>query len=106
MDQSTNCGLMVDTLISSIEFTRCSSLTFQVLDYIPTITLDQCSNCQIYLSSNHLNTEIITTKYDSINVHVPDTGCDGDYKECPVPGMLKSTIVDGKLVTSFVEHAG
>ncbi|KAG4305377.1 hypothetical protein PORY_000933 [Pneumocystis oryctolagi] len=106
MDQSVNCGLIIDTLISSIEFTRCISLTFQVLDYTPTITLDQCSNCQIYLSPNCLNTEIITSKYDSINVHIPNAGCDGDYKECPVPEMLKSVVVNGMLVTSFVEHAG
>ncbi|KAG5513953.1 hypothetical protein PMAC_000575 [Pneumocystis sp. 'macacae'] len=106
MDQSTNCGLMIDTLISSIEFTRCSSLTFQVLGYTPTITLDQCSNCQVYLPLNHLNTEIITTKYDSINIHVPDTRCDGDYKEHSVPEMIRSTIVNGKLITNFIEHAG
>ncbi|KAG5438856.1 hypothetical protein PCK2_000919, partial [Pneumocystis canis] len=72
MDQTVNCGLMIDTLISGIEFTRCMSLTLQILDYTPTITLDQCDNCQIYLSPNCLNTEIITSKYNTINVHIPD----------------------------------
>ncbi|KAG4302772.1 hypothetical protein PCK1_000932 [Pneumocystis canis] len=105
MDQTVNCGLMIDTLISSIEFTRCTSLTLQILDYTPTITLDQCDNCQIYLSSNCLNTEIITSKYNTINVHIPDEGNEGDYKECPIPEMFKSTIVGGKLITSFVNYA-
>lgn len=105
IDRLNNCGLIIDTLISNIEFTRCTSFVFQVLDYVPTITLDQCDQFQIYLSLKCSNTEVITSKYSNINVHIPSTGDNNDYKECPVPEMFKSTIMDGKLVTNFVEYA-
>ncbi|QSL65577.1 hypothetical protein MERGE_002890 [Pneumocystis wakefieldiae] len=84
IDQSSNCGIIVDTLISSIESTRSTSLQIQVSGYTPTITLDQCDNTQIYLSPKCLSTEIITKHH--------------------IPEMLKSTIVNGKLITNFVEH--
>ncbi|EMR08890.1 hypothetical protein PNEG_02673 [Pneumocystis murina B123] len=103
IDQSFNCGLIIDTLISGIESTRSASLEIQISGYTPTITLDQCDNSQIYLSPKCLSTEIITSKFSSINVHVLEEK-NGDYIEHHIPEMLKSTIINGKLVTNFVEH--
>lgn len=49
--------------------------------------------------------EIITSKCSSINISVP-TAENGDFVERPVPEQMKSRVVDGKLVTEIVEHAG
>jgi adenylyl cyclase-associated protein len=49
--------------------------------------------------------EIITSKTSSINISVP-TGEGGDYEERPVPEQMKSKVVNGKLITEIVEHAG
>lgn len=68
------------------------------------IQVDSSDSGQIYLSEKCLNVEITTAKCSAINVHVP--GTDGEFKEVPVPEMLKSTIVDGKLNTTVVAHIG
>ena len=76
----------------------------QVTGTAPMIQVEQTDAGQIYLSEKCLNAEITTAKCSSINVHIPEEG--GDYKECPIPEMLRTVVENGKLITTVVEHIG
>lgn len=71
------------------------------------IQLDSNDSGQIYLSKKSLSAEITTAKCSSINVSLPVEGEEeGVFVEQAVPEMFKTVVVNGKLVTTVVEHAG
>ncbi|OCH90293.1 cyclase-associated protein [Obba rivulosa] len=105
-----NCvktSVLVESVISSVSVTNSPSFALQITGSAPTIQLDSTDSGQIYLSKDCLGVEITTAKCSSINVSLPVEGEEeGVFKEHPVPEMFRTTIVDGKLVTTAVEHAG
>ncbi|CAG8569849.1 3143_t:CDS:2, partial [Ambispora leptoticha] len=106
LDTCQKTGLLLDSAVSTVDIVNSKSFQLQILGHTPTIMIDKTDAGQIFLSSECLQTEILTAKSSSINVNVPGVGEDGDYAEKPIPEQLKSTIVDGKLVSVPVEHAG
>ncbi|KAI0713442.1 adenylate cyclase associated N terminal-domain-containing protein [Earliella scabrosa] len=105
-----NCAktsVLVESVISSVSVTNSPSFALQITGKAPTIQLDSTDSGQIYLSKECLDVEITTAKCSSINISLPVEGEeDGVFNEHPVPEMFRTTIVDGKLVTTVVEHAG
>ncbi|KAA1471318.1 cyclase-associated protein [Dentipellis sp. KUC8613] len=105
-----NCSktsVLVESVISSISVTNSPSFALQITGSAPTIQLDTTDSGQIYLSKDCLGVEITTAKCSSINVSLPVEGEeDGVFEEQAVPEMLKTTIKNGKLVTTVVEHVG
>lgn len=85
---------------------KCPNFALQVLETVPTILLDQVDGATVYLSKDSLNTEIFTSKCTSVNIYLPPEAEDGDYKEENVPEQFRSYVMNGKLVTEIVEHAG
>ncbi|KAL9554650.1 hypothetical protein MBANPS3_002733 [Mucor bainieri] len=107
MDSCTKCGIAVDSTVSTVDIVNSKSFALQVFKVVPTIAVDKCDSGEIYLSKECLGVEILSAKSTSLNVLVPETDAeDGDFKEVPVPEQFKTTIVDGKLTTVTVEHAG
>lgn len=107
MDSCTKCGIAVDSTVSTVDIVNSKSFALQVFKVVPTIAVDKCDSGEIYLSKDCLGVEILSAKSSSLNVLVPEIEAeDGDYKEIPVPEQFKTTIVNGKLVTVTVEHAG
>ena len=49
-----------------------SHLFLQVLGKVPTISIDKTDGCQMFLSKESLQTEIITAKSSEMNVMIPD----------------------------------
>ena len=49
-----------------------SPLFLQVLGKVPTISIDKTDGCQMFLSKESLQTEIITAKSSEMNVMIPD----------------------------------
>jgi len=49
----------------------------QVLGKVPTISIDKTDGCQMYLSTDSLGVELITSKSSEMNVMVPKAN--GDY---------------------------
>lgn len=49
----------------------------QVLGKVPTISIDKTDGCQMYLSTESLDVELITSKSSEMNVMIPKTN--GDY---------------------------
>lgn len=44
---------------------------------MPIITIDKTDGCQVYLSKDSLNAEIVTSKISEVNILVPDDS--GDF---------------------------
>ncbi|KIP04798.1 hypothetical protein PHLGIDRAFT_109123 [Phlebiopsis gigantea 11061_1 CR5-6] len=103
----TKTSVLVESVISSIAITNSPSFQLQITGIAPTIQLDSTDSGHIFLSKDCLDVEITTAKCSSINVNLPVEGEeDGVFGEQPIPEMFKTTVVDGKLVTTAVEHAG
>ncbi|TYJ58648.1 hypothetical protein B9479_000484 [Cryptococcus floricola] len=99
-------AIVLESAVSSLSITSSPSFEVQITGTIPTIQIDTTDSGSIYLSKECMNTvEIVTSKTSSINISVP-TGDQGDFEEKPVPEQMKSRVVNGKLVTEIVEHAG
>ncbi|KAI0373302.1 cyclase-associated protein [Pilatotrama ljubarskyi] len=107
MINCTKTSVLVESVISSIAVTNSPSFALQITGKAPTIQLDSTDSGQIYLSKDCLDVEITTAKCSSINVSLPVEGEEeGVFNEHPIPEMFRTTIIDGKLVTTAVEHAG
>ncbi|KAL0097853.1 adenylate cyclase associated N terminal-domain-containing protein [Phycomyces blakesleeanus] len=107
MDSCVKCGIAIDSTVSTVDLVNCKSFALQVFHVTPTIAVDKCDSGEIYLSKECLGVEILSAKSSSLNVLVPEDieAEDSEMKELFVPEQLKTTIVDGKLVTTLIEHA-
>ncbi|CAI2179393.1 13214_t:CDS:2 [Funneliformis geosporum] len=102
----TKSGLVVDSVVATVDIVNCKSVQVQVQGKTPIIVIDKTDSGQIFLSEECLDVEILTAKSSSINVNIPGMGDNGDYAERPVPEQFKTTIVEGKLISTPVEHTG
>ncbi|KAK9431295.1 adenylate cyclase associated N terminal-domain-containing protein [Lipomyces doorenjongii] len=106
MNECNSTGLLVESLVSAVDVIKSVNFALQVTGKLPTISVDQCDNGQIYLSKESIDVEIYSSKSSGLNVNVPDDAEDGDFKEQPVPEQLLHRISNGKLVSTVVEHIG
>ena len=44
----------------------------QVMQQLPTVSIDKTDGCQVYLSKDSINCEIITAKSSEMNILIPD----------------------------------
>lgn len=98
---------MVESVISSVSVANSPSFALEIRGTAPTLQIDSTDSGQVYLSKDTLGIEIMTAKCSAINISLPVEGEEqGVFVEKAVPEMLRTTIKDGKLVTTFVEHSG
>ncbi|KAF9555955.1 hypothetical protein EC968_008555 [Mortierella alpina] len=109
VDSCTKTGVCLESLISSLDLVNSKSVQVQILGKAPTISLDKVDSAMVYLSKDCLDVEILTSKCSAINILTPDStedGAEGDFVERPVPEQFLTKIVEGKVVTTPVEHSG
>lgn len=103
-------SVLIDTLVSSLEVTRCQSFTAQITGHTPTILVDNTDGGQVYLSEASLGTEVITSKSSALNVSVPVPGVPGEYEELALPEQLLHTFSRqgqrAAATTKVVQHVG
>lgn len=104
LDSCKKSAVVFDSLVSSVEFVNCQSVQMQVLGKVPTISIDKTDGCQIYLSKDSLEVEIISSKSSEMNVLVPKGN--GDFAEYPVPEQFKTLIKPTGLSTTAIENKG
>ncbi|KZC05144.1 PREDICTED: adenylyl cyclase-associated protein 1 [Dufourea novaeangliae] len=104
MDSCRKSSVVFDSLVSSIEFVNCQSVQMQVLGKVPTISIDKTDGCQMYLSADSLDVELISSKSSEMNVMVPKGN--GDYAEYPVPEQFKTTVSPKGLSTIAIDSLG
>jgi len=100
VDGCKKMAVVFDNVVSSCEFINCQSVQMQVLGKVPTISIDKTDGCQMFLSKESLQTEIITAKSSEMNVMIPN----GDeFVEQPVPEQFKTVVKGIKLSTACTE---
>jgi hypothetical protein len=68
---------ILDLLASVDAYILCFLMILQ--GSVPTISIDNTSGCQLYLSKESLDTSITTAKSSEINALIPDANSDGDW---------------------------
>ncbi|KAK9504755.1 hypothetical protein O3M35_008947 [Rhynocoris fuscipes] len=104
LDSCRKTSILVDSLVSSIEFVNCQSVQMQVLGKVPTISIDKTDGCQMYLSNESLDVEIVSSKSSEMNVLIPKGN--GEYTELPIAEQFKTLVNRKGLVTTPVENKG
>jgi adenylyl cyclase-associated protein len=103
IDSCNKVGLLFDDVLSTVEFINSKNVQMQVLGRVPTVAIEKTDSCQVYLSRNSMDTEIVSSKSSSMNVLIPNAN-DDDYVEHPVPEQFKTVInANRKLTTTPTE---
>lgn len=98
VDSCKKFSVVFDAVVSSIEFVNCQSVQMQVnisfnmrisvngahiifvsqvINHVPTISIDKTDGCQMYVSNESRNVTIISSKSSEMNVLLPKGN--GDY---------------------------
>nr|CAG4634885.1 EOG090X08PR [Alona affinis] len=101
LDSCKKTSVVLDSVVSSVEFVNCQSVQMQVLTKVPTISIDKTDGCQMYLNTASLDVAIVSAKSSEMNVLVPKP--DGDYVEYPIPEQFKTTY-NGKGLTTVISE--
>uniref|UniRef100_A0A4W5LKT6 Cyclase associated actin cytoskeleton regulatory protein 2 n=1 Tax=Hucho hucho TaxID=62062 RepID=A0A4W5LKT6_9TELE len=103
VDNCKKLGLVFDNVVGIVEVINSKDIQLQVMGRVPTISINKTEGCQVYLSKDALDCEIISAKSSEMNILVPQ---DDDYREFPVPEQFKTVWEGSKLVTEPTEIAG
>jgi len=103
MDSCKKTSVVFDNLLSCIEIINCQSAQVQTLGAMPTLAIQKTDGCQVYLSRDSLEAEIVTSKSSEMNILVPDAT--GEFHEYPVPEQYRTVVKGNKLVTEVVDIA-
>jgi len=104
MDACTKTAIVFETVVASMEIVNCNTVEVQITGKVPAIAVDKTDGCQIYLSKDALDTEIVTSKSSAMNVLIPGSTPDQDLVELPIPEQYRTVVKDGKLVTETSSH--
>jgi len=93
VDSCSKIGVLVDSLLSTLEFVNSKSVTGQILGFVPTVNVDKTDGCQLYISKESEDTEIVHAKTSAFNIHVPtsEDAEEGDFTEINIPEQFKTT---------------
>jgi len=99
LDGCKKTAVVFDDAISMVEFINCQSVKCQVINKVPTVSIEKTDGCQIYLSEQSLDTSFISAKSSEMNVVIPKG--DGDYSEYAIAEQFK-TVFNGKTLVTEV----
>ncbi|RZC92562.1 hypothetical protein C5167_029340 [Papaver somniferum] len=106
VDKCTKMGVVFTDVVAAFEVVNCNGVEVQCQGTAPTISVDNTTGCQLYLSQESLATSITTAKSSEVNVLVPGSGADSDWAEHSLPQQFIHEFKDGHFVTSPVSHSG
>ncbi|ONM08736.1 Cyclase-associated protein 1 [Zea mays] len=106
VDKCTKFGIVFKDVVAAFEVVNCNGVEVQCQGTSPTISIDNTSGCQLYLSKDSLGASITSAKSSEINVMVPSGGSDGDWVEHALPQQYIHSFKDGQFTTSPVSHSG
>ncbi|KAM9838434.1 adenylyl cyclase-associated protein 2 [Aulostomus maculatus] len=104
VDDCKKLGLVFENVVGIVEIINSKAIQLQVLGSVPTISINKTEGCQVYLSKDSLNCDIVSAKSSEMNILIPQG--DDDYKEFPVHEQFKTVWDGSKLVTEPTEIAG
>jgi len=104
LDACTKTAVVFESVVASVEVVNCNSVEIQVTGKVPAIAIDKTSGIQLYLGADALETEIVSSKSDQMNVLIPGASADQDLVEMPIPEQYRTLIKGGKLITEPSSH--
>lgn len=104
IDNCKKLGLVFENVVGIVEIINSKAIQLQVLGNVPTISINKTEGCQVYLSKDAINCDIVSAKSSEMNIMIPQE--DDEYKEFPVPEQFKTVWDGSKLVTEPTEIAG
>ena len=106
VSETKNVALVIDSLISGVDVIKSYKFGIQVLGLVPMLSIDKSDEGTIYLSQESIDndSQVFTSSTTALNINAPKEN--DDYEELAVPEQFVSKVVNGKLVTQIVEHAG
>jgi len=96
LDQCKKTGILFESAVSGVEFINCQSMQIQVQGSVPTISVDKTDGCQMFLSKECLDVNIITAKSSEMNVMIPNGE---EFVEQPLPEQFITKLNGLKLET-------
>jgi adenylyl cyclase-associated protein len=90
VDGCKKTSIAFENLLGQVEVINSQSIEVQTLGSLPTISIQKTDGCQVYLSKDSLDAEIVTSKSSAMNILVP-CGEEGDFSEFPIPEQFKTT---------------
>ncbi|KAI3922340.1 hypothetical protein MKX01_006029 [Papaver californicum] len=106
LDKCSKMGTVFTDVVAAFEIVNCTGIEVQCQGSAPTVSVDNTSGCQLYLSKDSLETSITTAKSSEINVLVPGDSPDGDLVEHALPQQFVNVYKDGQFTTTPVSHSG
>ncbi|XP_072973555.1 cyclase-associated protein 1-like [Typha angustifolia] len=106
VDKCTKMGIVFTDVVAACEIVNCNGVEVQCQGSAPTISVDNTSGCQLYLSKDSLQASITTAKSSEINVLTPSDGPEGDWVEHALPQQYVHIFNDGQFTTTPVSHSG
>ncbi|XVF45268.1 hypothetical protein PTKIN_Ptkin02bG0191900 [Pterospermum kingtungense] len=106
VDKCSKMGVVFKDVVAACEIVNCNGVEVQCQGSAPTISVDNTSGCQLYLSKDSLEASITTAKSSEINVLVPATESDGDWAEHSLPQQYIHVFKNGQFETTPVSHSG
>jgi len=104
IDGCKKTAIVFDDVVASMEIVNCQSVKCQVTGRVPTVSIDKTDGCQVFLSNESLDTEIVTAKSSEMNIVIPD-GDQGDIKEFALPEQFKSKFNGKTMATTITDIA-
>lgn len=104
IDNCKKLGVVFENVVGIVEIINCRAIQLQVLETVPTISINKTEGCQVYLSKGSLGCDIVSAKSSEMNIMIPEG--EDDYREFPVPEQFKTVWNGAKLVTEPTEIAG
>jgi adenylyl cyclase-associated protein len=104
LDGCKKTAILVESAMAGVELVNCSGCKVQVTGTVATISVDKCDGTQLILSRDATSADIISAKSSELNIIVPGASEDDEYKEHAIAEQFISKYVDGKFVTTAVEH--
>ena len=99
----SNCsdiGVICSDVVSRIEIINCKKVNVQSTGMIPIVQADKSDRCNIYVSAESVaDIQFFSSACSGCNIFCP-TADGEDMVESPIPEMVKSVYVDGKLVST------
>jgi adenylyl cyclase-associated protein len=104
VDSCSRVGIIFDDVLSTVEFVNCQNVQTQVLGKVPTVSIEKTDGCQVFLSRQSVESEVVSSKSSAMNILIPNEH-DDEYTEHPIPEQFKTVFNKGskKLITSATE---
>ncbi|KAH1224570.1 Cyclase-associated protein 1 [Glycine max] len=106
IDKCTKMGVVFKDVVAACEIVNSNGVEVQCQGAAPTISVDNTSGCQLYLSKDSLEASITTAKSSEINVMVPGADPDGDWVEHSLPQQYIHLFKNGHFETTPAAHSG